>query len=136
MRHELDETRLAASLCRLLDHGSENIDAQVANKLHAARQHAVARHVELSLAPHGLAGIGHGVSQAIHQHYRGMLALLALLVGAVGMQIWQENSEVEALAEIDTALLSDEVSPAAYLDQGFMAWLDHLSQHEDDSLPE
>lgn len=136
MRHELDDARFAASLCRLLDHASENIDAQVTRKLHEARRRAVARHAELSLATYGLAGIGHGVFRSMHQHYRGILALLALLTGAFGVHIWQENREAEALAEIDMALLSDEVSPSAYLDQGFMAWLDRLSQHEDDSLPE
>jgi len=90
----------------------------------------------LSLATYSLAGVGQGVFRSMHQHYRGILALLALLTGAFGMHVWQENREAEALAEIDMALLSDEVSPNAYLDQGFMAWLDRLSQHDDDSLPE
>lgn len=136
MRHELDETGFAASVCRLLDHGSENIDARLTGKLYEARRRAVARHAELSLATYSLAGIGQGVFRSMHQHYRGILALLALLTGAFGMHVWQENREAEALAEIDMALLSDEVSPNAYLDQGFMAWLDRLSQHDDDSLPE
>jgi hypothetical protein len=72
----------------------------------------------------------------MQRRYRAILALLALFVGAFGTHIWQENHEAEALAEIDTALLSDEVSPGAYLDQGFMAWLDRLSQHDEASLSE
>ncbi len=136
MRHDFNEARFATSLCRLLDQGTENIGAKVTGRLHEARQRAVARRAELAVATYGVAGIGQGVLLSVHRHYRGVLALLALLVGAFGMHIWQENREAAALAEIDMALLSDEVSPSAYLDQGFMAWLDRLSQHEDNSLPE
>ena len=54
----------------------------------------------------------------------------------MGVQFWQNLQTASELAEIDSALLSDEVSPGAYLDQGFMEWLNHLSQQEEDSLPQ
>jgi hypothetical protein len=76
------------------------------------------------------------MSDSLHSHYRGILAFVALAVGAIGVQVWQNERDAAELAEIDSALLSDEVPPSAYTDQGFMEWLHHLSEQEDDSLPE
>jgi len=133
MKYKNNETEFAARVCRILDQDVASIDARVAARLRDARQRAVARHADLSFAT---AGGGHGLFQSLHRHHRGLLALLALLMGAFGMHVWQEHREVATMAEIDMALLSDEVSPGAYLDQGFMAWLDRLSQHEEASLSE
>jgi hypothetical protein len=74
--------------------------------------------------------------EPLHGHFRGILAVFALAIGAMGVQFWQNLQSASELAEIDSALLSDEVSPGAYLDQGFMEWLNHLSQQEEDSLPQ
>lgn len=136
MKYQNNEAEFAARVRRILDQDVASIDARVAARLRDARHRAVARHAELSFATTSTAGGGHGVFQSLHRHHRGVLALLALLMGAFGMHIWQEHREVQTMAEIDMALLSDEVSPGAYLDQGFTAWLDRLSQHEEDSLPE
>ncbi len=136
MKYENNEAEFAARVCRILDQDVAGIDARVAEKLRHARQRAVARQAELSLATASATGGGHGIFQSLHRHHRGVLATLALLMGAFGMHVWQEHRELETMAEIDMALLSDEVSPGAYLDQGFMAWLDRLSQHEEYLLPE
>jgi hypothetical protein len=38
--------------------------------------------------------------------------------------------QAEEAAEIDSALLADEIPFNAYLDQDFLEWLDHLAQDE------
>lgn len=134
MRQELNEEEFATRVRRILDDGCATMEARTTDRLRQARRQALARHGEFVVAGNGLAALTLGLYGSLHRHYRGALAVLALLVGAFAVHLWQETREAEALADIDIALLSDEVSPGAYLDQGFMAWLDHLSHNNEDSL--
>lgn len=52
-----------------------------------------------------------------------VLPLLALLVGLVTVQWLDGEQTVSDLAEIDTALLVDDLPPTAYSDPGFMQFL-------------
>ncbi len=51
------------------------------------------------------------------------LPLLALLAGLVTVQWLDREQTVSDLAEIDTALLVDDLPPAAYSDPGFIQFL-------------
>jgi hypothetical protein len=51
------------------------------------------------------------------------LPLLALLAGLVVVQGIDRQKTVSYLAEIDTALLVDDLPPAAYSDPGFIQFL-------------
>ena len=51
------------------------------------------------------------------------LPLLALLVGLTTVQWLDRQEVVSELAEIDTALLVDDLPPAAYSDPGFVQFL-------------
>ncbi len=51
------------------------------------------------------------------------LPLLALAAGLLLMQLGQENEQIAAAAEVDTALLSDTLPPAAFTDPGFSEYL-------------
>lgn len=139
MNNESSDSRFASAVCRVLEHGTGGLDQKVVARLLEAREEAL-RHQAAPVAVLSLAGIGqsldHFVVEPLQGHYRAILALLAMVCGAVGVQFWQNQQIAEELAEIDSALLSDEVSPSAYLDQGFMEWLDHLSQQEEESLPQ
>lgn len=54
----------------------------------------------------------------------GWVAPLAVLVfGLIGIAQWQDNSRINDIAEVDAALLTDDVPPDAYADSGFMAFL-------------
>jgi hypothetical protein len=66
----------------------------------------------------------------------GWLAPLAVLVfGLIGIAQWQGDSRINDIAEVDAALLSDDVPPDAYADSGFMAFLKNgpLSDSSKDS---
>lgn len=58
------------------------------------------------------------------------LPLLALVAGLVFWQQWQQESSLTELARIDTALLTDELPPAAYTDPGFAHFLKQRRQTE------
>lgn len=130
-----NETELAPRIRGLLDQGTAELSSKAARRLYEARCDAL-RHQAAPVAALSLAGVGHLLGDSIHRHYRGILAFVALAVGAMGVQVWQNEQEAAALAEIDSELLGDEVPPSAYTDQGFMEWLQQLSESEEDSLPE
>ena len=52
-----------------------------------------------------------------------VLPLIALVGGFMLIQHTYVHSEIAAAAEIDTALLADDVPPAAYSDPGFVEFL-------------
>jgi hypothetical protein len=51
------------------------------------------------------------------------LPLLALVVGLVAIHFHQNERRANELAEIDAALLADDLPPAAYADPGFVQFL-------------
>ena len=66
----------------------------------------------------------------------GWIAPLVVLVfGLIGIAQWQDDSRIIDIAEVDAALLSDDVPPDAYADSGFMAFLKngHLSESDGSS---
>jgi hypothetical protein len=135
MKNETRDPKCVGDIRRVLDEGVANLDRKVLTRLYDARQDALL-HQAQPVAALSMAGIGHFVVEPLQGHFRGILAVFALAIGALGVQFWQNLQKASELAEIDSALLSDEVSPGAYLDQGFMEWLNHLSQQEEDSLPQ
>jgi hypothetical protein len=64
----------------------------------------------------------------------GWIAPLVVLVfGLIGIAQWQDDSRINDIAEVDAALLSDDVPPDAYADSGFMAFLKNGPLSESDS---
>jgi hypothetical protein len=135
MNKQSEETDFARRIRSVLDQGATNVSDKVAVRLYEARCDAL-RHHAAPVAAMSLAGFGHIFGETFHKHYRGILALVTLAIGALGVQIWQNGQEADELAEIDSELLSDEVPPSAYTDQGFLEWLRHLSESEQESLAE
>ena len=51
------------------------------------------------------------------------LPLIALVVGLVAINIIQDDDRTSELAEVDAALLTDDLPPDAYADPGFVQFL-------------
>lgn len=51
------------------------------------------------------------------------LPVALLVVGFMGINWWDQEEQTEAAAEVDVALLSDDIPPTAYADQGFAEFL-------------
>jgi len=49
--------------------------------------------------------------------------LIALVAGLVLIQIQHDDDQISAAAEVDAALLADDLPPAAYTDAGFAEFL-------------
>ncbi|MNR57422.1 hypothetical protein D3C85_1782000 [compost metagenome] len=50
---------------------------------------------------------------------------MALIAGVTGIYQWQQQKRVEELADVDAAMLLDDLPPTAYADQGFHVFLKH-----------
>ncbi|MBI3231322.1 MAG: DUF3619 family protein, partial [Burkholderiales bacterium] len=51
------------------------------------------------------------------------LPLFAVVIGLVGIYQFEEQQRISEIADIDAAVLSDELPLSAYLDHGFNAYL-------------
>lgn len=57
--------------------------------------------------------------------------LIVLIAGLVAINIIQNDDRAKELAEIDAALLTDDLPPAAYTDPGFVQFLRaHIEQNQ------
>jgi hypothetical protein len=120
------ETELGYKLRQVLNHGTENLDRSIEKRLHAARQQAL-QHQRVAVRGLQLAGVGHFFADSVLSHARSIFAALSLIIGAGGTYLWHEFEQAAENEEVDSALLSDELPPAAYLDRGFRAWLERSS---------
>jgi len=58
-----------------------------------------------------------------NRYLRQILAILALLLGMWISFYMDSNNYVSELEEVDSALLSDDLPPEAFLDNDFFEWL-------------
>ncbi|RTL36219.1 MAG: DUF3619 family protein [Burkholderiales bacterium] len=71
----------------------------------------------------GLPGTGGKADNGLWAKLVSALPLLALLAGLLLMQQGRIHEQIVAAAEVDTALLSDNLPPAAFSDPGFAEYL-------------
>lgn len=120
-----DDNEFGYRIRQVLNQGTGELDCKVSDRLHEARRTALGRYQ--FMAQVGLAGIGQAAGDAMYPHLRTLAAILALTVGAVGAYYWNMFQQAADNEDIDSALLSDELPPSAYLDRGFQAWLERAS---------
>ncbi|VVE36231.1 membrane protein [Pandoraea pneumonica] len=139
MSHDLEtrEIRFAHRVRLALDEAADTPSPNIAARLAAARQEALARKkpepvavVQPALV---LAGVGAvsgtpdvgGPRRAFDKLGRlGLLwPLAALVIGLAGIAYWEHQQHIQDLADIDAAVLSDELPLSAYADHGFNAYL-------------
>lgn len=120
------DDELARRLVKLLDRGADELEPRTVARLAAARKQALA-HCEaepapaLQWAPARTSGSRAGSD---NRRMRMRLLLAAVLVAAVAVGLgWHRGGNGPDIAEIDAALLTDELPINAFLDQGFDSWL-------------
>ena len=129
------QARLALRLTSALN--ERTLPHDIGERLRVGRERALARSRELRAAAvpiaatadagavvavvRGAALFGGGPSWWVRL---GSFAPLLVLVGGfVLIQHWNAQARIEAAAEIDAALLADDLPPAAYSDPGFAEFL-------------
>ena len=125
------EVNFAYKIRHALNEHAEHLPAPTIDRLAAARKRAVARKkkdepARVIVAQGALAGIG-GAFFEQPLSWLGRLGVAApVLLGAVlfvGMYQSAQQQRISELADIDAAVLTDELPLSAYLDHGFNAYL-------------
>jgi hypothetical protein len=131
------QERLGAGFARALSLGSQQLPADVSERLRFAREKALdaARGVRAAKPALAAAGAGAivgvtargaalmGSPVPLWQRAMSLLPLLLLLAGLVGIDRWSVAEQVQSAADIDAQLLADDLPPAAYSDPGFAEYL-------------
>lgn len=128
-RSEALEGQLALRLTAHLSRGAQSLPHEITERLRFGRERALAaRRASAVLAPAGTilhAGRAAtlGGPPSIWLRLVSVLPLVALVVGLVFIQHHHDLQQIAVAAEIDSALLADDLPPAAYGDPGFSEFL-------------
>ena len=129
------------SAAALLRQGSQSLPAGIKDRLYAARLKALAvkkpekvRAKQYVLA--STSGNWYSGSRSFWNNVGWVAPLAVLVFGLIGIAQWQQDSRINDIAELDVALLTDDVPPDAYADSGFMSFLKNgpLADAEQDGL--
>jgi len=122
----MNEERYASRVRQALNHGLDDISPAVARRLEAARHQALSRQKQavpqMVLAGDKSAGF-HFRFLSDNHYLRHILAILALLLGMWISFYMDSVKYVSQIEEVDSALLSDDLPPEAFLDKDFFQWL-------------
>ena len=128
---EAIESRFARNIAARLSERAENVAPEIGERLRFAREKAVETG-RLARSANEVHGVGHNAQgSAILGFSRSRwwlgiasaLPLAALIGGLVLIQDWQTRSQISVAAEVDAALLGDDLPINAYRDAGFVEYL-------------
>ena len=125
------QTRFALRIAAGLTERSLDLGADVNERLRFAREKALERArgrrsaeatTPLGATLGGAALLGR-FSSGWGMKLASVLPAFALIAGLLLIQRWQDNAQIAVAAEVDAALLSDDLPPNAYSDAGFAEFL-------------
>lgn len=129
------QDQFGLKLAARLSSGSMDLSHDISERLRVARQQAVThrKRTQLitSIKPVSVVyGSGSSASMSfddeglnLWSQLASFLPLIALVVGLISISVIQNDLRANELAEVDTALLIDDLPPAAYADAGFAQFL-------------
>ncbi|KQV45171.1 DUF3619 family protein [Massilia sp. Root335] len=128
-----DDINLAYKIRHALNENLDNLPASTTDRLAAARAQALARKKAdapaRARAPQRAAfDLGALFSMQWVARAAVVAPLLAMVAGMVGVYQYEREQRVAELAELDAAVLSDDLPLTAYTDHGFNAYLAQQQQ--------
>jgi hypothetical protein len=135
---ENTELEFARQLRRALDENTASLPPATVDRLAAARRAALSRKKPEAVSapvfvptfagtPAGMTGLPQRGFEPRHRSPLRRFALAwplaALVVSLIGIAYWEDHQRTAELADIDAAMLSDDLPLNAYLDHGFNAYL-------------
>jgi hypothetical protein len=115
-----------------LDASTLELPHDVTERLRAARAQAIAhrkvaplqRAASVQASADGQATLGGGDDRpGLWHRLASALPLVVLLGGLVAIHVVQNEHRAREIADVDAALLTDDLPPAAYADPGFVQFL-------------
>ena len=121
----MNEERYGYRVRQALNHGLKDISPASSRRLEAARHLALSKQkqAEPQLALAGSAGALGFKTSSYAPHLKQILSVIALLVGMWLSFYWHSIQYVTELEEVDSAVLSDDLPPEAFMDHDFLEWL-------------
>ncbi len=131
------EDRVGLKIASRLSAGASDLPYDISERLRAARAQAVAqRKIAKTQTAGGVVSVGSsaalipGFDEGLSLWTRigSFLPLIALVVGLLTINAIQNDNRAQEIAEVDAALLTDELPPAAFADPGFVQYLKALNE--------
>jgi hypothetical protein len=121
-QNDIEKTQ-AKAIVALLDQDLASIDPLTLSKLKYGREKALSKMSANEVITHR--GVLHLLGAHVH-HQKRWIAVLGLLLLLSLLFIMRENAQ--DIGQSDAYLLSSELPPEAYLNEGFDEWLSENSQ--------
>lgn len=124
------EARFGLRVGALLEEQTRQTPHDISERLRVAREQALARarsartataqaEVPLSAGPTAVLG----GRQSGWLRFASLVPLILLIAGVMLIDEWHDRAQIEATADVDVALLADDLPPDAYSDAGFVEFL-------------
>lgn len=137
---EILQDRYGLKLAARLSMGSAELPHDISERLRVARQQAVSRRKVIKVAGTRLASSVQVSGSAatlsfgdeglnLWSRLASALPLITLVVGLVAINVIQNDNRANEVAEVDAALLTDDLPPAAFTDPGFLQYLKSVGNH-------
>lgn len=124
------QDRFGKRIAARLDSGAADLPYEIAERLRAARTRAVAqrkilvvRRAQADAISGTVLALGGDDAPGFWARIASALPLVALAAGLIAINIVQNENRAQEVAEIDAALLTDDLPPSAYADPGFLQFL-------------
>ena len=121
------EAQFGRQVAARLSAGTQDLPHEIGERLRAARMQALARRKVVRVLQPAPAIVPNGRTAALGGGWwtriGSVIPLIALVGGLIVITTIQEDSRTNELAEVDAALLTDDLPPAAYTDPGFAQFL-------------
>lgn len=130
-QNQLAQDRFALRVAARLSDAADELPYDVSERLRAARVQALGkRKVSATRTASNVAVSGSAATLTFGNEHLSWwnrivaaLPLLALVLGLVAISVIQNDDRDNELAEIDAALLTDDLPPTAYTDPGFAQYV-------------
>ena len=149
---QLQQDRFGLRIAARLSSGNNELPHDISERLRVARQQAVTHRKRTQLASStkvatSVYGSGGSASMSfddeglnLWNQLASFLPLIVLVVGLISISVIQNDLRANELAEVDAALLIDDLPPAAYADAGFAQFLklhaDYNATHPGENTPQ
>lgn len=135
------QDRLALKITARLSEGAGALPHDISERLRAARVQALGQRKRVRAVQGAAAVVGNGGSASLllggdeglnlWRRMAALVPLVALVAGLLVIDTIQNEDRANELAEVDAALLTDDLPPSAYTDPGFMQFLKTAAQEQE-----
>ncbi len=133
------QDRFGRTVTARLSESAAALPYDISERLRAARMQALGKHRVVQTAPSahvltngGAATLGFGEGEGRLWHrLAALVPLLLLIAGLIALNTLNDDFRAKELADIDSAILTDDLPPAAYTDSGFLQFLQTRREQQD-----